>query len=59
MSLVVHDYRCTKCPGYEADKLVSRKAMDDVRCPACDAPMVRLPPPTRTTFRFADRRLKS
>jgi Zn finger protein HypA/HybF involved in hydrogenase expression len=58
MSLVVFDYKCSWCPNYEADKLVSRKAMDDHMCAECGSPMVRVPAGTRTHFKFADTKLK-
>ena len=54
----VYDYRCTGCSHYETDKLVSAPEKLTFRCPKCDAPMVHLPPSTRTNFKFADRRLK-
>ena len=59
---VSFDYRCPhldRC-GHEESRFVRREAMDHQICghAGCEALMVRLPPATRTTFRYADTRLK-
>lgn len=65
---VCFDYRCPTC-GHEEERFVRRDQMDEQFCPnylgphdkiACGsyAPMTRLPAGTRTTFRFADTKLK-
>ncbi len=50
------DYRCSKCSSVEP-RLVRKDEKDSQVC-ACGEPMVRLPAATRTTFRYADTKLK-
>ena len=61
MPFITFDYKCSdpNCAGYE-ERLVLRKDMDAQRCnePDCTAIMRRLPAGTRTTFKFADTKLK-
>lgn len=56
MPFITFDYRCEK--GHEDSRMVLRKEMDAQRCKECKGLMRRLPAGTRTTFRFADRKLK-
>lgn len=57
MPFITFDYKCPN--GHvEESKMVLRKEMDAQRCAACKELMTRLPAGTRTTFRFADARLK-
>lgn len=56
MAFITFDYRCDK--GHEQERLVLRKDMDAQRCETCKGLMRRLPAGTRTTFRFADNKLK-
>lgn len=54
------DYKCTRCEDIDS-RMVKRVEMDEQTCnkPDCfSAHMIRLPAGTRTTFRFADRKLK-
>lgn len=57
----VYDYLCPDC-GCREERFVRAEEMDEQFCtvpePHCLAatPMVRLPPPTKTTFRFCDKR---
>ena len=55
---ITFDYRCPD--GHEEERLVLRKEMDAQRCREgdCKKRMIRLPAGTRTTFRFADTKLK-
>ena len=58
MSLITFDYRCTQC-GYEDTRYVQRNMQDfQIHQPECGGRMKKLPPNTRTTFRFADTKLK-
>ena len=50
------DYKCSKCHASEP-KLVRREEKDSQVC-QCGAPQTRLPAGTRTTFRYADTKLK-
>lgn len=52
---ITFTYRCPEC-GHEEDRFVKKSEMDSQT--HCGVPMVRLPPATRTTFRFADTKLK-
>lgn len=61
---ITFDYRCPYCE-HEESRFVKRTEMDDQECthpglPSwhVPAPMTRLPAGTRTTFRFADTKLK-
>jgi len=60
MSYITFDYKCPQCGDIDT-RLVKREDMD-LQFHDCDANttrlMVKLPAGTRTTFRFADRRLK-
>lgn len=56
--LLWFDYRCSKCEHREVGRAVHRGDMDSQKCGICAAPMYRLPAGTRTTFRFADEKLK-
>jgi hypothetical protein len=49
----VYDFKCIRCPIIE-ERFV--KQHDDAQECRCGAPMVKLPPATPTTFRFADKR---
>jgi DNA-directed RNA polymerase subunit RPC12/RpoP len=51
------NYRCPTC-GHEEERFIKKEQMDEQMCPACTVPLTRLPAAPRTTFRFADRRLK-
>jgi DNA-directed RNA polymerase subunit RPC12/RpoP len=53
----VFNYRCPKC-GDEVEKLTTVPNMDKQRCLSCNTKLLRLPPATRTHFRFADTKLK-
>ena len=62
MSYITFDYRCSSCKQ-EDTRLVKREDMDSQRCEngtfhTPGQPMVRLPASPRTTFLFADRKLK-
>ena len=50
------DYACEKCKAVEA-KLVRREEIDSQVC-RCGSPQRKLPAATRTTFRYADTKLK-
>lgn len=50
------DYKCSKCSAIEP-KLVRREEQDSQVC-QCGSPQTKLPAGTRTTFRFADTKLK-
>lgn len=64
---ITFDYLCPDCEHRET-RFVRKSEMDDQQCPNYVAPnpekpcfsmvMTRLPPATRTTFRFADKKLK-
>lgn len=53
------DYRCPSCFTVDS-RFIRKSEMDAQTCDECDSPtpLVRLPAGTRTTFRFADTRLK-
>jgi len=65
---ITFDYRCPE--GHHEERFVKKSEMDDQWCnhihesgfgklgKTCDAPMTRLPAGTRTTFRYADTKLK-
>jgi len=61
---ITFDYKCPKC-GHVESRFVKREEMNDQVHRACAAPltggtpMVRLPAGTRTTFRYADTKLKA
>jgi len=55
MSYITFNYRCTECDTEES-RLVERELMDQQWC--CGKSMIRLPANPRTTFRFADSKLK-
>lgn len=57
MSYISFDYKCTECALPPQHRMVKREVMDEQVC-ECAADMVKLPPATRTTFRFADKKLK-
>lgn len=59
MSYITFDYRCRQCGNTES-RLVRRSEMDRQFCQHehSDQLMNRLPAGTRTTFRFADPKLK-
>jgi hypothetical protein len=50
------DYKCRTCSFLEP-RLVRKDEKDSQVC-KCGSEMIRLPPATRTTFRFADTKLK-
>jgi hypothetical protein len=56
MSYITFDYKCPDC-GHVDTRLVKREEMDEQAC-TCEQTMRRLPAGTRTTFRFADTKLK-
>ena len=58
MSYITFDFKCRDC-GHVDSRFVKREEMDlqDCACGSCN-PMVRLPAGTRTTFRYADNKLK-
>ena len=58
MPFVTFDFECNRCGKQYPDKMVLRKDMDAQRCDDCKGQLRRLPAATRTTFRFADRKLK-
>jgi len=63
MSFITFDYKCPACGRISENRLVRRSEMDEVYCGTnCDGDhptrMVRMLPATRTTFRFADTKLK-
>ena len=53
---ITFDYRCS-CGNVES-RFVRKEAKDNQRCAKCDSEMTRLPAGTRTTFKFADTKLK-
>jgi len=64
MSYITFDYKCPSCAQVDS-RMVKREDMDDQVCRPCvrgnphnDVRMIRLPPGTRTHFRFADTKLK-
>jgi hypothetical protein len=60
---ITFDYKCRECGDYDS-RMVLRSEMDTQRCGKksttfpCRGRMVKLPAGTRTTFRFADTKLK-
>jgi hypothetical protein len=60
VSYITFDYKCPECGATES-RLVKR-TVQDYQFHECDADtrrlMVKLPAGTRTTFRFADDKLK-
>lgn len=55
---ITFDYKCTYC-GHVESRFVKREHMDVQDCDApCNHPMQKLPAGTRTTFKFADTKLK-
>jgi len=56
MSYIAFTYRCVT-DGLTEDRFVKREVMDDQKC-NCGSSMVKLPPATRTTYRYADSKLK-
>lgn len=56
--LLVFDYRCSDCESVDT-RYVRRGTEDDQECALCSRKMSRLPAGTRTTFRFADEKLKT
>ena len=56
------DYRCDNelCPSrtYKIERLVMKEAQEEQHCKTCHVIMKRLPAAPRTTFRFADKKLK-
>lgn len=64
MPFVTHAFKCESC-GHEEERWVLKREVDAQRCKAlvcetheCKGRMRRMPSPTRTTFKFADRKLK-
>lgn len=63
MSYITFDFKCTKCDTVDS-RMVKRKDMDNQTCDRagtlfpCLGTMYKLPANTRTTFRFADEKLK-
>lgn len=57
--LKVYDYRCPQCDHAE-ERMVKQADADTQLCRQHlnEVTMLRLPPGTRTTFRFADQKLK-
>ena len=59
---VSFDYRCENvlCPSrsYRVERLVEKEKRDLQHCKTCHEFMRRLPAAPRTTFRFADKKLK-
>lgn len=58
MSYISFDYKCKACTALPEHRMVKRINMDSQVCEECGGDMVKLPPATRTTFRFADTKLK-
>ena len=58
MSYISFDYKCIGCTDLPQHRMVRRTEMDSQVCTECGSDMVKLPPATRTTFRFADTKLK-
>jgi hypothetical protein len=56
MSYITFDYKCPDCGAVDT-RLVKREEMDEQAC-TCETEMRRLPAGTRTTFLFADTKLK-
>ncbi|MHC4302574.1 MAG: FmdB family zinc ribbon protein [Planctomycetota bacterium] len=56
MSYITFDYKCPDCGAIDT-RLVKREEMDEQAC-TCETEMRRLPAGTRTTFLFADTKLK-
>lgn len=56
---ITFDYRCSDCFAVDT-RFVRKSEKDEQHCKECDSPLplVRLPAGTRTTFRYADRKLK-
>lgn len=57
MAFITFDYRCLQC-GHEEERLVLKSEMDAQRCKHCNGQTARMPAATRTTFRYADTKLK-
>lgn len=55
---VKFDMKCPTCNAEYPNVFVKKAEMDNQRCGKCKDTLLRLPPGTRTTFRFADTRLK-
>ena len=59
MTLQVFDYVCVEC-GKREERFVRPEERDNQECihavERMAVPMVRLPPATKTNFRFADQR---
>jgi len=56
---ITFDYSCSPCKKWLVNEFVLRTEKDGVTCPSCGKLMTRLPAGTRTTFKFADQKLKS
>lgn len=54
---ITFDFKCPTCALVDS-RFVRRDDMDKQKCEACDEVLIRLPAGTRTTFRFADGKLK-
>jgi hypothetical protein len=50
--MIAFDFKCTRCPVRE-ERWVPRH--NEPQTCRCGEPMAKLPPPTKTTFRFADK----
>ena len=53
---ITFDYKCPQ--GHVESRFVKRDEKDEQYCNHCNEWMRRLPPGTRTTFKFADTKLK-
>lgn len=59
MSYISFDYKCANSAcSIIQHRMVKREVMDEQVCEECDTFMAKMPPATRTTFRFADTKLK-
>ena len=54
---ITFDYKCPTCASVDS-RFVKRTEMDKQTCETCDVVLTRLPAGTRTTFRYADQKLK-
>lgn len=52
------DMKCPTCSAEYPNVFVKKAEVEDQRCGKCKDTLIRLPSATRTTFRFADSKLK-
>jgi predicted nucleic acid-binding Zn ribbon protein len=51
---VSYDYKCQWC-NITQNRFIDKKEKDNQTCKRCNAPMLKLPPATKTTFKFNDK----